>query len=719
MRLHSMRLAGFRGFAAEKSFDLDADVVVVVGANGNGKTSFFDAILWAISGRVLRLGSEDSVLLCKYSETGQARVVLQLTKVDGSSPITITRVFDGKETKVSVETPDGILSGPEAEGRLIQLVWSEAAKSASPAEALSTALTRSVYLQQDLIRQFIDSATEQDRFNTISELVGTGRVTDLQGELERAKAAWTRTTNSKSAELEPLRKQASTMEFRLNELKARPAPTESAFDETAWSKWWDKLQEHGLEIRPVRMASREAAGAIDAVINQLDAIRRASERRRQVLDELKHDFTSLAEKPKPDINPLQEKVALYKQQRQQTREAIAAEQARMAEVRRQQVDLQEKSEQLRALASLALKHLGERCPICDQTYDIESTRRRMESLAAVDTSDLMPPLIPDALPGLIANLDSQEKELSVAELELHEAEKTTRDRQAAELAIERRFEELGLNPLNDADQLSAVNQAVEKTQQEVAEFTTMQKSGEAFAFRISQAGDQATIQELQREIEASRAKLLEEEHGLASREETGELAQQMIAALREAAFSVVTERVKEIEPLLIDIYSRIDVHPTFRLVNFLASVMRGRGQLSTVVYDPIRKIECTSPGTILSSSQINALAVCIFLSLNLGVSQPPLETVILDDPLQSLDDINLLGLFDLLRRTKEQRQLCVSTHNARFGTLLARKLRPRSPDQRTIVIELDGWSRTGPTVTTRDVNSDPVPLRLVASSSLK
>lgn len=121
--------------------------------------------------------------------------------------------------------------------------------------------------------------------------------------------------------------------------------------------------------------------------------------------------------------------------------------------------------------------------------------------------------------------------------------------------------------------------------------------------------------------------------------------------------------------------------------------------------------------TVLSSSQMNVLAVCTFLSLNLGVSSPPLECAILDDPLQSLDDINLLGLIDLLRRTKDQRQLFVSTHDVRFGDLLARKLRPGSSEQRTVVIELDGWSRKGPIVTTRDVHCDPVPLRLIAATS--
>lgn len=134
-----------------------------------------------------------------------------------------------------------------------------------------------------------------------------------------------------------------------------------------------------------------------------------------------------------------------------------------------------------------------------------------------------------------------------------------------------------------------------------------------------------------------------------------------------------------------------------------------------MVSDPVAEKECDLPAAVLSSSQVNALAVCVFLALNIGVPKPPLSVAILDDPLQSLDDVNLLGLVDLLRRAKARRQLFVSTHDARFGGLLSRKLRPSDAKGRTIVIELDGWSRQGPVVMTRDVKCDPVPLRLVSS----
>ena len=45
MRLLSIELSGFRGFAQKREFDLDADAVVVIGANGHGKTSLFHGIL--------------------------------------------------------------------------------------------------------------------------------------------------------------------------------------------------------------------------------------------------------------------------------------------------------------------------------------------------------------------------------------------------------------------------------------------------------------------------------------------------------------------------------------------------------------------------------------------------------------------------------------------------------------------------------------------------
>ena len=74
LRLATLNVSGFRGFGASVSFDLDADAVVIVGANGQGKTSLFDAVLWALAGEIDRLDTKDDGLMSLYSPDGQMHV---------------------------------------------------------------------------------------------------------------------------------------------------------------------------------------------------------------------------------------------------------------------------------------------------------------------------------------------------------------------------------------------------------------------------------------------------------------------------------------------------------------------------------------------------------------------------------------------------------------------------------------------------------------------
>src|SRR5690242_11145795 len=101
MRITDLEVTNFRGFQRTQKFDVDADAVILVAPNGRGKTSFFDAILWGISGEVPRLGSNDSNLLSLYSDTGQMQVKIGLRAPDGTL-VTIDRTFDGREQFLAV-----------------------------------------------------------------------------------------------------------------------------------------------------------------------------------------------------------------------------------------------------------------------------------------------------------------------------------------------------------------------------------------------------------------------------------------------------------------------------------------------------------------------------------------------------------------------------------------------------------------------------------------
>lgn len=62
----------------------------------------------------------------------------------------------------------------------------------------------------------------------------------------------------------------------------------------------------------------------------------------------------------------------------------------------------------------------------------------------------------------------------------------------------------------------------------------------------------------------------------------------------------------------------------------------------------------------MSSGQVSALSLGFFLSLNKVYSRVPL--ILIDDPSQSLDEVNIASLTDLLRCEFSNRQLIVSSH---------------------------------------------------------
>ncbi|NOT00469.1 MAG: hypothetical protein HOP29_07555 [Phycisphaerales bacterium] len=578
-------------------------------------------------------------------------------------------------------------------------------------------LTRSVYLQQDLIRQFVEAASDQDRFSAVSELVGAGRVTELQASLERQKKGWTTTTNQHVDEARTLRDRLALIEARLSALQAQAAQSIGTITAVEWDAWWSGLGEQNLKTQRTAPEAREASLAIDGAIKELDALRRSTERRLTALRGLAAEFSSGSVTQPPDLVMLRKARDESKKNVDGAQQLVTAEQNRLAEMRQQQAALQEKTEQLRALAIMALQQLGDHCPVCAQRYDMAATQQRLEALAKASSGQAASNTQPEALASLLASLSAREKSLADCELALRSAEQQIASIQAVRDSVTKRMAELDLPGTGNENSEARIAIAIAAADEAFNALVQLQKTGESLALRLAQASASATVAELKAEADKLKRDLSERDLAITARNKTGERAQTVIEALRETSSLVVEQRLGEISPLLQSIYARIDPHPAFRIVTFLSRIARGKGHLSTVVTDPIESKDCEHPAAVLSSSQVNALAVAVFLSLNLGIASPPLSAAMLDDPLQSLDDINLLGVIDLLRRAKDRRQMLVSTHDARFGSLLARKLRPSSSSQRTLMVELDGWSRRGPCIESHDIKADPAPLRLVEAKA--
>ncbi|HDC4982491.1 TPA: DNA repair protein, partial [Escherichia coli] len=131
------------------------------------------------------------------------------------------------------------------------------------------------------------------------------------------------------------------------------------------------------------------------------------------------------------------------------------------------------------------------------------------------------------------------------------------------------------------------------------------------------------------------------------------------------------------EDLINSIYKKIDPHPAFKKVEFKADFDSDKPGLNIVVSDEVG--EQISPILYFSAAQTNILSLSVFLASALHAKDDegnPINVVMIDDPIQSMDSINILSTIDLLRSICVQfdKQIIISTHDENFFALLQRKI---------------------------------------------
>jgi AAA domain len=142
MRLAKVTVEGFRGLPAAEDFDLDADAVVIVGANGSGKTSLLDAVLWALTGRLVRVEHGGGSVRSGFAPDSETRVALTLRgEGDVRFQIIRSQLPDEKEPRLTVDDGSGPRRGVAAEVELLGRVWPNALDAAEASQAMGGALT--------------------------------------------------------------------------------------------------------------------------------------------------------------------------------------------------------------------------------------------------------------------------------------------------------------------------------------------------------------------------------------------------------------------------------------------------------------------------------------------------------------------------------------------------------------------------------------------------
>ena len=96
-----------------------------------------------------------------------------------------------------------------------------------------------------------------------------------------------------------------------------------------------------------------------------------------------------------------------------------------------------------------------------------------------------------------------------------------------------------------------------------------------------------------------------------------------------------------------------------------------------------------TPGAMLSAGNLNTAALTLFLSLHLSVPKT-LPWLILDDPVQSMDDVHIAHLAALLRTLSKEhgRQIIIAVHDRQLFEYLRLELSPAFPSDSLLTLEL-------------------------------
>lgn len=97
MRLKRVKIFGFKTFADRTTFDLDGDLIAVVGPNGCGKSNIVDAILWGLgepNARQLRAANSQEII---FSGSSKRKPV---------SIAEVTLIFDNEDRALNIDSAE-------------------------------------------------------------------------------------------------------------------------------------------------------------------------------------------------------------------------------------------------------------------------------------------------------------------------------------------------------------------------------------------------------------------------------------------------------------------------------------------------------------------------------------------------------------------------------------------------------------------------------------
>lgn len=639
MKLDFVEMCGFRGFRDKLRVTFGSGFTVITGRNGVGKSTLFDAVEYALTGSIdkymVEKAAQESMsdyLWWRGTGKANAHYVTASFTGDSGEVFAITRSRESGADK----TPE------EIEAALC--------RSERPEDALHQ-LCRTSIIRDEWIAALSVDLSETARFELVRGALGLGQGSDFGA---KAKVVL------KAAESTHALRQAAYAEAR-NQLTRALTLLSEAKDAIA------RTGDVSAAMQTLVAATPNAPPELVARLTSGRAVLTDGRARLSAVG----DLVSLGRDILARRRALEAPEAVAKRGEAQQRLAAAArtkeDAERVAADANKALELEERSNDIAASLAALIEH-GERlgrheahCPLCaaERTNEefaagLSLARQRMQVLASSVTSARQAAAMAREA-AVRSSVDFEQVLVEWAAIESELTRQAAREQEHIEIfqrnSLDFRFvqEPEGLEQYLNAerDRLIDLERAL----------FTMEASQSVS--KVASLEEQIAVLRQQSEKAAS---------AVESSEKALAVAKAIDRGVRSIAGEIIDERLAQISPLLNELYQRLRPHFDWRSIEYS---IRGdvRRFLSLKVGDGL------NPQFVFSSGQRRAAGLAFLLSVHLARAWTPWHTLLLDDPVQHIDDFRALHLIEVLAALRlGGRQVVCAVEDEALAELLCRRL---------------------------------------------
>lgn len=188
MKIQKITIKNFRTFRESNVFNVNGKSIILYGENGYGKSSFFDAIEWCLTGEVSRFkisnkGMIKNIIANRQAANEICSVELVIDKM------TFIRSFrikeDSRETIFIKDDAGNVVA--QGKGKVEDYIQHHIANKLSNKKLLLPLIKSSHILSQDQITDFVLRDSSKERFDSLADIMGYRQLTNLTKNLNEVK----------------------------------------------------------------------------------------------------------------------------------------------------------------------------------------------------------------------------------------------------------------------------------------------------------------------------------------------------------------------------------------------------------------------------------------------------------------------------------------------------------------------------------------------------